>query len=433
MWDAVAVAVGLVLYGLVAARLDRWSITGPMACVGIGILLGPAATGLLRGAPEEGSLLLGAELTLACLLFTDAATVGVRRVEADAGLPARLLGLGLPMTIGLGAALARLLCPGLDWAAAALIGAILAPTDAALGMAVVANRAVPARIRQALNVESGLNDGIVTPFVTLFLILTVSAEGVGQGHPLAEAAGEIGIALAVAVLAGAVGGLAVSACHQRGWTNRASEELILPALALGSYLAAVAAGGNGFVAAFVAGLLFGSASRGRADAAVEFSEGVTVVTSLLVWTMFGALLAGPVLTHDIDVRIIVYAVLSLTVIRMLPVALALAGAGLRRDSVLFIGWFGPRGLASVVFLLVSMEELAPDALRGAVVGTVTWTVLLSVVLHGASAGPAAAGYGRRLAQGEPAQDSSAAEEADASTTDFIRHAAAGPDRLLREG
>ena len=265
--------------------------------------------------------------------------------------------MGLPLTIALGTVAARLLFPEAGWAAAALVASILAPTDAALGLAVVTNPAVPARIRRALNVESGLNDGIVTPFVTLFLSLVIAEEGLGSGHWAAEAAKDIGLALVAAVAVGVLGGKLLMVARRLGWTSAISEQLVVLALSLLAYVGAVAIGGNGFVAAFVGGLLFGASTRSRMHEPVEFTETVGLFASFFVWTVFGALFVGPVITGEIEPVAILYAVVSLTLVRMVPVAAALAGAGLRRDTVAFMGWFGPRGLASVVFTLIAVEEL----------------------------------------------------------------------------
>jgi NhaP-type Na+/H+ or K+/H+ antiporter len=292
---------------------------------------------------------------------------------------------------------ARLLFPEAGWAAAALIASILAPTDAALGLAVVTNPAVPVRIRRALNVESGLNDGIATPFVTLFLTLVIAEEGLGSGHWAAEAAKEIGLALVAAVAVGVLGGKLLVVARRMGWTSAISEQLVVLALSLLAYVSAVAIGGNGFVAAFVGGLLFGASTSSRVHEPVEFTETVGLFASFFVWTVFGALFVGPAVTGDIEPVAILYAVISLTLVRMVPVAAAVAGTGLRRDTVAFMGWFGPRGLASVVFMLIAVEELhGAGPVADAIAELATWTILLSVVAHGLSAGPLARVYGRSL-------------------------------------
>jgi len=389
--------VAFVAYALLAGRLDRLSVTAPMVFVAVGGILGPGGADLLKVSLSNETTLAITEITLALLLFADASTVRIRDVEGDASLPSRLLFVGLPLTVVLGTGLAMLMEPAIGWAAAALVATILAPTDAALGLAVVTNRAVPGRIRRALNVESGLNDGLATPFVTLFLAIVVSEESSGAGGWVVSALTQIGLAVVVAVLVGLVGGWLVSRASSHGWTSPLSEQLAVLALAGLAYTGAVAIGGNGFVAAFLGGLLFGQATQGRLNGPIEFTETIGLFMSFFVWTLFGALFVGPVLTGNSYWAAIGYAVLSLTVVRMLPVALSLIGLCMQRRTVLFMGWFGPRGLASVVFTLVALEDLktgSPE--QSPLVQVVTWTILLSVVAHGVSAGFLSARYGARM-------------------------------------
>jgi NhaP-type Na+/H+ or K+/H+ antiporter len=391
----------VVTYALLARRLDRWSISGPMVFVAAGLALGPDGVGVLELSLDSGVVLTFTEITLATLLFADATSVPLRDVEGDAGTDGRLLGVGLLLTIVVGTALALLLAPELGWAGAALIASVLAPTDAALGMAVVTDRAVPVRIRRALNVESGLNDGIVTPFVTLFLAAVLSEEGVDKGPWLVEAATQMGLAVLVAAVVGGAGGWFLSTASRRGWTSPVSEQLAVLALAILSYVAAVWMGGNGFVSAFAAGLIFGAVGKPGHEA-VGFTEDASLFASYLVWVVFGALFVGPVLAGSIDPLAVAYALLSLTVVRMVPVAIALAGKGFGRRTIAFMGWFGPRGLASVVFTLLAVEELHGTPVDLPLVEVATWTILLSVLLHGVTARPLAAAYGARMRAGDPA-------------------------------
>jgi NhaP-type Na+/H+ or K+/H+ antiporter len=298
--------------------------------------------------------------------------------------------------MALGAVTGVLLFPGAGWATAALIATILAPTDSALGLAVVTNPVVPVRVRRALNVESGLNDGIAAPFVTLFLALVVADEQAGHAHWGLHSLGELGLAILGALVVGVGGGRLLVWSRGRGWTSRTSEQLAVLALALLAFEGAVAVGGNGLVCAFVAGILFGRASNHAFREQTEFSEAVALVLTFLVWTIFGAGLVGPVLAGGFHLTPLVYAVLSLTVVRMVPVAIALAGTGFRRDTVAFMGWFGPRGLASVVFTLLAATTLRDHGLgAGTIVEVATYTILLSVIAHGLTATPLSARYGAR--------------------------------------
>ena len=369
-----------------------------MVFVAAGAILGPGGLEALPFSVGNETVLTITELTLALVLFSDASTVRLRDVEGDTGLPRRLLFVGLPLTIVAGTLLAYLMFPGVGWAAAALVATILAPTDAALGLAVVTNKAVPVRIRRALNVESGLNDGIATPFVTLFIAVVAAEEGLGDTAWGLEALKQIGLAIAAAVVVGYLGGKLLAVAVERGWTSGVSEQIAILALALLAYGGSVAIGGNGFIAAFAGGILFGAATRRRLAEPVQFTETVGLSASFLVWSIFGALFVGELLRGDFSARPIVYAVLSLTVIRMVPVAIALTGTHLRPATVAFMGWFGPRGLASVVFTLLALEEIEHGGDGAMLLQTVTWTILLSVVLHGISASPLAARYGASIAK-----------------------------------
>jgi NhaP-type Na+/H+ or K+/H+ antiporter len=369
------VALGAVLaYAVVAGRPDRWSVTAPMVLVTVGAVLGDSALGVLHVTAGAGSVKVLAELTLALLLFADASTIRLRDAGEDLQLPGRLLGVGLPLTIALGALAAHLVFDA-SWAESALIGSLLAPTDAALGLAVVTNTAVPVRIRRALTIESGLNDGIATPFVVFFLAVA-AAFGVGLGWLVGQVAGR---------------------AHRAGWTTPLSDALVVLTTAVLAYEGAVAIGGNGFVSAFVARSVFGTAAHQELAPATELTEDIGLFASFAVWLVFGAVFVGPTLRNGIEAKPVLYAVLSLTVVRMVPVALSLVRTGLRRDTVAFVGWFGPRGLASVVFTLLVYEGLDGSADAMNLGRIATWTILLSVVAHGLTSGPLAAAYVRRLA------------------------------------
>jgi len=396
---AIALAI-FALYCLVAGQLDRRSITAPIVLVTFGALLGEAGLNLWHVSAGAELVKVVAELTLALLLFVDASTIRLQDAGGDVRFPGRLLGLGLPLTIGLGTLVARLVL-SVPWAEAALIGSMLAPTDTALGLAVVTNERVPARIRRALNIESGLNDGIVTPFVVFFLAV-VAAEAEHQ-HWILGGIKQIALAVAIGAAIGCGAGLLMARARQAGWMTPLSEALGILSLALLSYEGAVAVHGNGFVSAFVAGACFGAVTRRRlhqSDAlhqSTELTEDVGLYGSFAVWLIFGTVFVGPVLRGGLHWRPMLYAVLSLTVVRMVPVAASLLGMHLRLDTVAFVGWFGPRGLASVVFTLLVFEELNGSGPAASIVEVATWTILLSVIAHGLSSGPLSNWYGKRLA------------------------------------
>src|SRR5208283_4268804 len=385
----------------VSARLARWDVSAPIAFVVLGLVVTHGPTSIIPFGLHSSTIRSLAEVTLALFLFADASRVNVRALRSDAALPARLLGIGLPLTIGAGAATAALLFGGNGLWVAAAIGAIVAPTDAALGASIMQDERVPSGVRRLLNVESGLNDGIATPFVNLFIAGAVTTEAVSGTH-LSKAVVELvgGAALGIAV--GVVGAVLLAVARRHGWSSPGVRPLAILALALFAYSTSVVAGTNGFIAAFVAGMAFGTVDHHNDEAALQFTEEAGTLLSLLVWFIFGAVMLVPGL-EDLDWRDVVFALLALTLLRMLPVAVALAGTGLDRGTVAFVGWFGPRGLASVVFGLIAVDSLAPSESK-VVLAAITLTVALSVLLHGISASPLAAryaGYATRFGPARP--------------------------------
>jgi len=378
-----------------AAWLGRFSITMPIIFVIVGAFLGP------HGLVSAKSAELLIEMTLALLLFADASTLDFRQVRDDASMPGRLLLIAMPLIIALGGLVAYGLFPGEGLGFALLLATILAPTDAALGLPIFNNPKVPVRIRRALNVESGLNDGIATPLVALFTAMALAYEAQATGSWLLSALSEIGVGVAVGVAAGLLGGWLFATVVKRGWTSATSEQIGNLALALCAFWMAKAFGGNGFVAAFVGGILFGHVTSERLHVATEFTETSGTLLSLFVWAVFGANLVPPLL-DTFNPLSLLYALFSLTIIRMIPVAISMIGTRLRPDTTLIMGWFGPRGLASVVFILMAFEAFH-EAGQGSdlLTDTAAWAILLSAVLHGISALPLANWYGRRLETVDP--------------------------------
>lgn len=381
------VAAAIFLWGAVSARLARADLTAPIVFVTIGVLLAVTGSVDAARAPETFTPLV--EITLVWILFSDAAGVPVQELRHDLGRYLRLLAVGLPLTILAGWGLAAWLLPALGVWLALLVGAALAPTDAALGLPVVTNPAVPARIRRLITVESGLNDGIATPVVMLAIAGAASTAAHGPG--VGEALAELAIGAVAGTATGFAGGWLLRQARRRGWAAEDFTGIAVLALALVAYELAVELGGNGFVAAFCGGMAFGAAAGRRAPAELAFLEQAGGLVSLLVWLAFGAL-AVPIMFDRLDVTTVLYALLSVTLVRMVPVALATWGCGMDRATVLFVGWFGPRGLASLVFALLALEELGPAA--DDAVAVITLTVLVSVVAHGLSATPLAERYGR---------------------------------------
>lgn len=386
-----------------ARKFGRWYISMPMVFILAGLVMGPQMAGLITMQPTTEFVQLLAEFTLALILFADASTLNLRQARDDADLPGRLLVIALPLIMVTGAVVTWLLYPGIPISYALLIAAILAPTDAALGLPIYSNPRMPVRIRRALNIESGLNDGIASPFVILFVAMTLTKEEVVFGQWLQDAMLELGLAILIGVILGYVGGAFLQTAVSRRWTSNLWSNIAIMAVALACFFLSVGVGGNGFVAAFVGGIIFGHASKHELTEQTEFTEAAGTLLSLLVWTVFAAVFLSPELVKNataVDVaRALIYAALSLTLVRMLPVAISMIGTGLRRDTVLLMGWFGPRGLASVVFGLMAIarfEEHGQDA--ELLTMLVSLTVLLSVFAHGFSARPLVNWYAKRLNQ-----------------------------------
>jgi NhaP-type Na+/H+ or K+/H+ antiporter len=393
--DLLVMAAVVFVFGLVSRRLEGTVLTAPLVFVVAGVILGPAGLGLAEFALDDHTVLLLGEIALAIVLFTDAARTNLSALRRNEGLPLRLLGMGMPLTIALGTVVAALVLTDLTFWEAAIVGTVLAPTDAALGQAVVSNPRVPVRVRQALNVEAGLNDGLSVPFLALFLTLAeAEEEHLSASLWIRFAIEQIGFGVLVGVGVGLVGGWLVSWASKREWMSDSFQRLALLALALIAWTLADQMGGNGFIAAFVGGLVVGPTVERVGERVILFTEAEGQLLNLSVFFIFGVLVLGAI--QPLSWKVALYALLSLTVIRMLPVALSLLGTHLRGVSVLFAGWFGPRGLASIVLGLIVVEEAPLLEGRDEIELVVALTVLLSVLLHGVTAAPLSAVYARRV-------------------------------------
>jgi len=382
------------LYSIVAGRLERTPINGALVFTAFGLAFGPIAIGLLDLDVDTEGLRTLAELTLALVLFTDASNANLGVLKSSIRIPRRLLLVGLPLTILLGFGAGVLVFDDLGLLEIAILATMLAPTDAALGKAVVTAESVPSNIREGLNVESGLNDGICVPILFVFLALVAGSNaqdstGALALHLLAE---EIGIGVAVGVGLTLAAAWLLKACGGRGWITETWRQLPVVALAMACFALAQALGGSGFIAAFAGGLLFGWLAKSQKHALLLAAEGTGDTLALLTWVVFGAAVVGQAI-GGFSWAVVVYALLSLTLIRMLPVFLALIGTGVRNDEKLFMGWFGPRGLASIVFIVIVLGENLPGAQTLA--STVVCTVVLSIIGHGLSANPLVAALAGR--------------------------------------
>jgi len=389
-------SIVLFAYSLMSHRIESSMITAPMIFVAIGMLVSPEGFDIIPLGAENELILVFAEIALVLILFSDAARIDISTLKGNRNFPSRLLGIGLPLTIFLGAVIAILFFTDLSLPEAALIGVILAPTDAGLGQVIVNSPKVPARIRQALNVESGLNDGGAIPFFAFFLVISAAEEAhIPASQWVVFAFEQIGYGVLVGLIAGLAGAYLVNKAIDKGLMRGRFQWIGFLALAVISYVVAIAIGGSGFIAAFVGGFATTLTGRGVGDSIIEFTSTWGEVFSLVVFFVFGMLAAS--LLSGITATIILYSVLSLTLIRILPVAVSLMRTGLKPNSILFMGWFGPRGLASIVLLLITLNE-APDipGLQTIAIA-VTMTVLISVFAHGISANPAITWYAKKMA------------------------------------
>lgn len=364
-----------------------------MLFVAFGLVAGAGGLGIATIDIGHSAIHVIAELTLILVLFTDAARIDLNRVRQDHNLPTRMLLIGLPLVMVAGTFVAVLLFPSFSIWEAALLAALLAPTDAALGQAVVAAKAVPLRIRQSINIESGLNDGIALPAVLLFAALAGAAQGSNEaGDWLRFGVLQITLGPLAGAIIGYVGARLIDTAGEREWATEAFLGIGILSVSVLAYVLAELIGGNGFISAFIAGIVFGNSIRHACTYLFEFMESEGQLLMLITFLVFGAALLPEGLAQA-DSTYVIYAVLSLTAIRMVPIALSLLGSGINTPTYFFLGWFGPRGLASILFVLLILEA-ADIPHRAEILSITVITVALSVLLHGVSAAPFANAYGR---------------------------------------
>lgn len=390
-------AIFLLLFGfsLISKRTDGTVITAPILFASAGLMASKDYLGLVNINVNHHTIHTIAELTLILLLFADASRINFKLLARQHDLALRMLGIGLPLTILFGTGVASAYFPHLSIWEAGLLAALLAPTDAALGQTVVTAKAVPLRIRQTVNVESGLNDGIALPVVLMMAALSATDHhSTGGGEWLSFAVYQIGLGPIAGIAVGWIGAKSLDLAISNGWASTPFEGVATLSLAILSYVIAELIGGNGFIAAFVAGMTFGNTLKSSPTFLLEFMESEGSLLMLLTFLVFGATLLPEGLAL-FKLEYLVFAVLSLTVIRMIPIALSLIGSGIRAPTYLFLGWFGPRGLASILFLLLILEE-ETIAHREELFAITVLTVGLSILVHGISAAPLSNRYGRNL-------------------------------------
>jgi len=387
-------ALFIFFYSLVAGRVERAATSGPIIFVLAGLLMGPLVLGWFDGSVSNTGIRVLADLTLAVILFIDAANADLAILKRQFRIPSRMLLFGLPGVIFLGTLTAALLFDTLSLFEAAILGTMLAATDAALGKAVVTNKSVPTQIREGLNIESGLNDGLCVPILFVFIILAIdgSSEGGSTMLALTLVAEELGIGLAVGLGLTAIGTWAFRWCADKGWVTEIWKQVTVVALAIACFSVAQSLHGSGYIAAFTGGLLFGFKAKDATHRLVLAAEGTGETLALMTWFIFGSAVIGQSVEY-FTWEMLVYALLSLTVIRMLPIFLSLSGTGESTSSKLFLGWFGPRGLASIVFAIIVLNKGVPEGKFIAMV--VVLTVFFSLVAHGVSANPLARLLGQK--------------------------------------
>ncbi len=391
--DVLVVALAILAFSTLAGRLKGTPVTMPMLFTTAGIVLGPGVLDVVRLDVEDEVVSILAEATLVLVLFTDASRLDLRTVVREHSLAQRLLLVGLPASVLIGTGVGWLLLPAMPLVALAVLAATLAPTDAALGQSFVESPSVPQRIRQTLNVESGLNDGLAVPFVVILIDIALEQTDTAGGYVVLLAQ-IVGLGFLVGGLTGWLGGRVLSWAHERSWTTSPSLRLGVVAVAGCAYAAAELVGGNGFVSAFVAGAVIGATSRPVLEHTTTFAQSEGQLLALLTFLLFGGAIAGDILA-DFHPSYVLYALASLLVVRMLATTVALLGSGVSAPTVLYVGWAGPRGLASIVYavLVVTTSGLPMSEDIFVIAG---WTILLSVYLHGLSAAWISRRYGDRV-------------------------------------
>lgn len=384
-WTLTTIAVLLIVYAALSRRLEVANVSGAMFFTTAGLLAGPVL-GLLDLQVGSERVKLLAEITLTLVLFADASRISLRTLRREYAVPLRLLGIGLPLTIVVGTVAGALVIPAISVAEAAVLAVVLACTDAALGHAVVTDERIPSRVRQGLNVESGLNDGLCVPVFYIAVAVAAAEAGTTSEHAAVTLVLEqIGYGVVGGVIAGIAGAVLLRFGTGRKLMETHWTQILVVASALLAAGVATALGGSIFIAAFSAGVLFGALRRDAGGQVSQLVDEGGELFNAATFIVFGAVVLGPLL-DEITWEVAAYAVLSLTVVRMLPVALALLGTGARRPTVAFVGWFGPRGLASIVFAVILLDDADLPHAHTLLI-SIAATIALSIYAHGLTARP----------------------------------------------
>ena len=390
------VLAGIVVFASISRRLEASIFTLPMVFTAFGWLIGQGGVQLVPMQAEHEVIQIIAEITLVLVLFSDASRVKLRELINNYAIPARMLLIGMPLTILLGTLVAHWVSPEASWMVALLVAAILAPTDAALGQAVVTSPKVPLRLRQGINVESGLNDGLALPVVMIAAIASADMAGIKvEGVPdnvFVFALMQVGLGPLIGVAMGYALARILNTSIDAQFITTSCQGIYFLVSAFLAFVTAEWAGGNGLIAAFVGGLVFGNTLRCSTEFIDEFMEGEGQLLTILTFLIFGAVMVPLGIEHA-SWKTLILALLFLSVIRMLPIWLSMTGSGFSSYEKLFLGWFGPRGLASILFALLILERFEIPG-GDEILACVVLTVILSIVLHGITANPMAARFVR---------------------------------------
>lgn len=388
------VAVFSFVYSAIAGRIERSMVTGPILFLAFGLICGPFGLGILDIKIDAIELRVVADVTLALILFIDAANADLSILRTNIIIPRRMLLIGMPLVIALGVVFGWFLFPDISIYELCILATMLAATDAALGKGVITNKDVPSRIREGLNAESGLNDGLAVPILFVFIALATASGSDQDSTTMAMSllARELGIGIAVGLGLTMIGVQLVFWCDRLGWLSNIWKQVLVVALALACFTTAQSLHGSGYIAAFVGGLLFGRLAGSSTHALIHSGEGIGELLAMATWILFGSAVVGQAWA-GMTWEIVFYSLLSLTVIRMLPMVLVLTGSGENLESKLFLAWFGPRGLASIVFIIIVASYDLPG--YSTLLHTVVCTVTLCVLAHGLTANVWARGFARR--------------------------------------
>ena len=389
--------IGILLIAAISKRIRGTIITLPMLYTLFGLLIAVLFSDIVRLTYDSPVVEIIAELTLVLVLATDSSRIKLKNLLHYHNLPLRILLLALPLTFAVGTLVGAILFTQMNIWVLAILAVTLAPIDSSLAESSVENTKVPVRIRQVLNVEGGMDDGITLPFLLVFISLAVSQEtGVGAGIFLKFAWINIAFGILIGVVMGYLGSRYISWGQRNGWMSSQFQKIGWLALVLMTYGLAEAFSGNGFIAAFLFGIISGNLiDKQESERLYQYAEVENTLLMLLTFVFYGAVMLYPAL-QQLNFAIFIYALLSLTVVRMLPVAISLIGTKLRLESILYLGWFGPVGIGSILYVYTILgAENIPG--QDTIFNTVMFTIFLSVLVHGMSATPLSNWYAKRMA------------------------------------